>query len=132
MRTFGLQHRQKGITVGILNKDDILKANDRKLTEVDVPEWGGSVFLGKMALNDLLVFWGTNYNEDGKAKKKDLDVMLDMLLKSLMNANGERLFEDDDRHILASKDSEVLTRLFKKCSSAVYLDPIAHKDLKKN
>lgn len=115
-----------------LNRDDIVKANDRKLIEVDVPEWGGSVFLGKMSLSDLLDFWGSNYDEDGKPKKKDMDVMLDLLLRSLMDKNGGRLFEDTDRHILAAKDSEVLASLFKKCSSAVYLDPSVHKTLKKN
>jgi hypothetical protein len=115
-----------------LNKEDIAKANDRKLVEVDVPEWGGSVFLGKMVLSDLLAFWGENYDENGKPKKKDLDVMLDMLLKSLMDKEGNRLFEDEDRAILASKDSEVLARLFKECSSSVYLDPKVHEALKKN
>ena len=61
--------------MGLLNKDDIIKANDRKLIEVDVPEWGGSVFLGKMNLSDLLDFWASNYDKDGKPTKKNLDIM---------------------------------------------------------
>lgn len=115
-----------------LKKEDIIKAKDSILTEVEVAEWGGSVFIGGMGLGDLIDFYDKNYTKDGEKETSEVSNTLDILLKTLKDENGIRLFADDEKDILSNKDSVVLLRLFKKCTEVIPMLNNSDKDVKKN
>ena len=55
-----------------LSKDQILAADDRKREQVDVPEWGGHVFIGTMSSRRRDRFEALQYQTNGKAVELNL------------------------------------------------------------
>lgn len=94
----------------LLNKDQILKANDLPFREVEVQEWSGSVRIRTMTVKEqeALILSTTR---DGEQDMKDFRVKL--LSKVLCDEDGERLFTDADIENLGSKSAKVIQRLFK-------------------
>jgi len=89
-----------------LSKQMILEAQDIKTTEVEVAEWGGSVFIRVISGADRDVF------EQAFADKKTESFRTRFLVLTLCDANGERLFTNEDVVALNKKSSRVLNRLF--------------------
>ena len=92
----------------VLSAVDILGADDRKLMEVSVEEWGGSVFLKVMSgtdRNEIERVWNENENQPS------LDMALQLLVITLVDADGNRLFTEEQTKGLIDKSSAVLQRL---------------------
>ncbi len=95
-----------------LNKEAILAAVDRKFVDVEVAEWGGSVRLGSMNAEERLEYEeiiqanGTNRNHSMGA----------MLVRSIRDESGERLFTDEDIAALSRKDPRILLDLYKRAA----------------
>lgn len=99
--------------MSILTKDDILDCNDLESIEIEVPEWGGSVIVSTMT--------GTardNYESSiikmvaGKAETDLYNIRAKLLASCLVDAEGNRLFDDDDIERLGMKSSAALERIF--------------------
>ena len=95
----------------MLSRDQILHAEDLIVEEIDVPEWGGKVFLRVMT--------GTNRGlYDGKyAKINEMphlhhDVRIQLLIYTLCDEHGNQLFTNQDIPILGAKNGSVIDRLF--------------------
>lgn len=114
-----------------LNKEDIVKAKDSELTEVEVPEWGGSVYIGNMDLGDLIDFYD-NIDTTAAKKTNTVENVLDILLKILKDENGVRLFQNKEREALGNKSSEVLLRIFNTCVKVLPMLNRSKEDTKKN
>lgn len=69
-----------------LSRDDILKRPD--LVSVDVPEWGGEVLLRPLSAKASMAIIGDDQPQSAVAAK--------LIVASLVDASGERLFSDDD------------------------------------
>lgn len=87
-----------------LSRDAILAADDLPRELVEVPEWGGSVWVGTMSGRDRdeferLVTAGT---ENARAR---------LALVCLQDDAGQRLFTPDDVAALGAKSSAALTRV---------------------
>lgn len=96
-----------------LNKDQILAADDIELRKVNVPEWGGEVFVR------TLTGQGRDRWEAGLEKSKKNGVFLDsiqlrasLLVHCLVDENGVPLFEVSDVEELSRKSSKPISRLF--------------------
>ena len=94
--------------MAVLSRDAIKKAQDWKLEKVEVPEWGGDVYLKTLSGTERDLF------EDGYADKKMKNFRARFLALSLCDDNGERLYGDDEASELGTKSSVVLNRLFDK------------------
>ena len=94
--------------MAVLSRDAIKKAQDWKLEKVEVPEWGGDVYLRTLSGTERDLF------EDGYADQKMKNFRARFLALSLCDDNGERLYGDDEAAELGTKSSVVLNRLFDK------------------
>lgn len=94
-----------------LSKSAILSAGDVKLDKVNVPEWGGDVFIKTITGLDRDRF------EDGYSEQKMKNFRSRFLVLTLCDEKGERLFTDSEVEELGKKSSLVINRLFEKAWS---------------
>lgn len=91
----------------MLSKEDILKAEDRKIEIVDVPEWGGQVGIRVMSGAER-----DRWELDFITKPGNREVRASLLAFTLCDENGKPLFTEADVKALGEKSGAVLTRLF--------------------
>ena len=93
-----------------LTKDAILKAEDLKTAEVEVPEWGGVVLLRELKGSERDAF------EAGSLDKKRNVTMANMRARlvafSAVDKDGKRLFNQGDVNALGAKSATALNRCF--------------------
>ncbi len=94
-----------------LNKAAILAAGDSKTEKVNVPEWGGDVFIKTITGFDRDRF------EDGYSEQKMKNFRSRFLVLTLCDDKGDRLFTDAEVDELSKKSSLVINRLFEKAWS---------------
>lgn len=91
-----------------LDRTTILAADDVQTKLVQVPEWGGAVYVKAMtgamrdAWEQMLVKEGASSIENARAK---------LLVISVVDEDGNRLFTDADIQALGEKSGSALTRL---------------------
>lgn len=95
-----------------LNKHEILGATDSQVVSVEVPEWGGGVFIRVMSVGERDEY------ENEWLKTKDRGGMPNFrtkfLARTICTAAGERVFTDADIPELAKKSATVMNRLWQK------------------
>lgn len=96
-----------------LSREDILEADDLDKREVTVEEWDGEVYIRELTGRERDAF----ENEILTGDPNDPDVNTEnlrarLLVRTLCDEDGERLFEDDQMEDLAEKSGAVLGRLF--------------------
>lgn len=93
----------------VLTKDEILSAEDLKREEVDVPEWGGAVFVRMLTgreRDNLEAFWLRSKEAGSYANARATLVAL-----TVCDESGARLFSDADIEALGGKSAAALDRL---------------------
>lgn len=104
-----------------LTRDAILAAPDRPLEAVEVPEWGGTVYVRTMGADERDAF-----EERLGDQAKGLRGMRALLaVLTLCDAEGARLFTEDDLPALSAKSAAVLDRI---AETAMRLNGIGAKD----
>lgn len=98
-----------------LNAEMILAATDikSKVEAVEVPEWGGTVYLRIMTAGERdahEIEWMVAKEKGGGVS----DFRTKMLVRCLCDAEGKRLFSDAQIEGLKQKSGEVVDRLWKK------------------
>lgn len=96
-----------------LSRDDILNTDDLEKREVEVPRWNGSVYVRELTGRERDAF----ENEILTGDPNDPDVNTEnlrarLLVRTLCDEDGERLFGDDEMDELAGKSGAVLSQLF--------------------
>jgi hypothetical protein len=107
-----------------LTRDEILKTNDIQVNEIEVPEWGGSVFIKQLtrAQQDsyLKMQMGkTRMKQDTRAKNQEIigaelyghDAYL--CSRGICDENGKAIFKDSDIQSLKKKNGAVIGRIAK-------------------
>jgi hypothetical protein len=95
----------------MLNANDILGSVDVKKEAVEVPEWGGTVYVTEMTgtgrdAYERLIF------DEGSGKLNLENVRAKLLVCSLIDEDGNHLFKPEDHIKLGKKSSKVLDKLF--------------------
>ena len=95
--------------MAILTADQILKADDAKLLEVDVPEWGGSVYIRVMSVGER-----DSYERMwiGKRETGVDNFRTEYLARVICNEDGKLLFSREQIAALSNKSGSVMARLF--------------------
>jgi hypothetical protein len=97
----------------ILNKDLILQANDQVIEKVDVPEWGGSVYVRSLSGTERDAYEasiiGTSANRDVPNLK---NVRARLAVMTICDESGKRLFSDDEAATLGEKNTTALLRVY--------------------
>lgn len=92
-----------------LTKDQILAADDMGLLEVEVPEWGGSVFVRVMSVGER----DSYENEWMVNKHKGVENFRSKFLQRVLcDDKGELLFTPSEVNGLAKKSARVITRVW--------------------
>jgi len=112
----------------ILTRDAILAAEDRKIILVDVPEWGGSVYVRSLAGEERDAFENSYMIEqpDGKAKADVDNIRARFCAWVICDAAGKPLFTPEEMTVLGKKNAAALDRLYE---VAAPLSRITKEDL---
>lgn len=94
-----------------LSKKAILDAQDKKMIDVEVPEWNGSVKIRVMTGTERDRFEGEFV---GGSKSVEM-VRAKLVAKCLCDEDGNRLFTETEVPQLGEKSAAVLDRLFTIC-----------------
>lgn len=97
---------------GLLTGEGILAADDHRLERVDVPEWGGHVYIRTMGGDERDLFEQSFLDERGKRKRVVANIRAGLLARTLCDQAGARLFNDKQVAQLGRKNGVVLERLF--------------------
>lgn len=109
--------------MGLLNREQILSAPDRRREEILIPEWGGSVFIQEFSGADRDFYENARYEivenpETGEIKihaKKTSRAQTAALVVALsvVDESGIRIFSESDIPELLKKNPEVLEKIAK-------------------
>jgi hypothetical protein len=112
----------------VLSKEAILKADDKKMVDFDVPEWGGAVKLRVMTGTERDRFESEFVNGN---KSVDM-VRAKLVAKCLCDEEGKRIFSEAEIPTLGEKSAAVLDRLFSECMKLNRFSKEDVDDLAKN
>lgn len=110
-----------------MNLRDTILASKGELHPVEVPEWGCTVFVREISVEERSRLFA-------KLEEKDHEARLSVwvCLFTLADAEGNRLFTEDDYDALASKPAKVIDRLGRIAADRNLMQASAVEDAKKN
>ena len=109
-----------------MNKNDFKKIKDTVI-KVNVPEWNLDVHIKEISLADRIKLF--TFVDENKAS---LNLSAMILIYSLSDSEGNRIFEESDCDILSSKSAKVLDRLANESGKLNCMLGNAIDDAKKN
>ncbi len=83
----------------MLDRDSILNLQDRPVVPVPVPEWGGTVHIRVLSVAEMELLQNAKH---GAA---------DLVARTCCDAQGNRLFTDEDAKALREKSQVAITRI---------------------
>jgi len=120
----------------MLTREEILGKDDLPKREVDVPEWGGKVFVRTMtgAERDKFETVITKFSAalKGKGDYSDLNIRAKLVSLTLCDEHGKRLFSDADVVELSGKSAAALDRLSEIAQELNKMSDKDIEDLEKN
>lgn len=98
----------------LLSRDDILKADDIETREVPVPEWGGTVRVRALTGKDRDAYEASCMQERAKGQmvRNLANVRAKLVVRSIVDDDGNRIFQDSDANALGAKSAAALDRVF--------------------
>jgi hypothetical protein len=95
----------------MLTRDQILQADDLPCEEVEVPEWGGSVFVRTMTGTEHDAY-NAEAPVDDEGERSLANFRARMCVRCLVDADGNRLFQDGEAAALGERSTRALGRVF--------------------
>ena len=96
----------------ILTREAILAADDLPRERVNVPEWGGDVFVRTMTGTERDAFESSLIGKDSGKEGRLENVRARLVSLALCSESGERLFDDAEIAALGKKSARALDRVF--------------------
>jgi hypothetical protein len=103
----------------MLTKESIFGANDITIEKVEIPEWGGNVFVKTMtgrerdAYEESCIPEDDGEKTDSKQRETNFtNIRARMACMTICDENGKRLFTMDDAQELGEKSASGLDRIF--------------------
>lgn len=93
-------------------KEQILAAKDTESKKIAVKEWGVDVHLKRLSVAETMQFQTTIGNADEKDVTTGLRNMVSYIALCMCDENGQRIFNDDETHLLDTRSTEVIQKLF--------------------
>ena len=108
----------------LLNKNEILSADDRQTLDIEIPEWGGTVRITVMsgtsrdAYEASLVKMQDDGSGNGRTAERDLTNLRSKLVAACMiDEQGKQLFSVAEVEQLGSKNGAVLNRIYEEANN---------------
>jgi len=114
----------------LLNRDQILAAHDLKKVEVEVPEWGGSVYVKTITAAERDNFESAIYHNKNKININNVRARLASL--TVVDEKGKKLFAPEDIGALGKKSAAALDRVFQAACKINKMTPKDVEELEKN
>lgn len=114
----------------ILTKDQILQAQDIRTERVEVPEWGGDVFVRTMSGTERDQLEASIIGKQGERNLENLRAKIVAL--SVVDREGNRLFSFKDTLELGKKSARALDRVFSVAQRLSGFTPKDVEELTKN
>ena len=114
----------------MLNREAILKADDLPREELDVPEWGGTVFVRTLTGTERDAFEASMIK--GERQVDLTNTRAKLCVRCITDAEGKRLFNDSDIAQLGQKSSRALDRVFEVAQRLNGLSAKDVEDIAKN
>ena len=92
-------------------KEEILALEDRKIVEVEVPEWGRTVRVAAMSAADRDA-WEIQIYETRTAGRVPQNIRASLVARCLVDETGARVFGEGDIEPLGRKSAKVMDRLY--------------------
>lgn len=97
----------------LLGRDAILQADDLSWEDVEVPEWGGMVRVRGLTGAERDAFEAEMVEQRGKKVRMDMqNFRAKLVVRSVVDEEGKRLFSDKDAPQLGQKSAAALQRVF--------------------
>lgn len=99
--------------MALLSRDQILDADDLKTTDVEVPEWGGTVRVRTLTGEQRDKFEASmiDMGKDGSVKRNAENVRARLVVECVVNEQGEQMFNRADVRLLGKKSAPALDRV---------------------
>lgn len=110
--------------MALLTRDQILDAHDLRKIKLEVPEWGGSVYIKTLTARERDQFEDTIYRSKKKIDISNVRAHLASLV--LIDAKGANLFTAADIKHLGKKSATAMDKVF---SAACKLNGMTPKDI---
>lgn len=99
--------------MSVLNRETILQKTDLKTEKVEVPEWGGDVYVREFTQAERTEFEVESYLEEDKKKTDSLKTMkIKTVIMSTVDDKGNNLFTIKDFDVLNRKSACVIDRIW--------------------
>lgn len=120
--------------MALLNKEQILKADDRRFEEVSVPEWGGEVRISSLsgAERDRWEASLAKVGKDGQPQPNLVNMRARLVALAIVDEEGRRVFTDNDVLALGGKSSRALQRVFEAASELSGIEDDAVEKVKED
>lgn len=116
-----------------LSRDDILRATDLPVSSVEVPEWGGTVFVRTLTAEEYDEFERSTFSFDGGKKELHLEnVRGRFVALCACDEDGRRLFCDDDAPELGRRSKPAIERVYEAAQRLNGVAAGSVEDAKKN
>ena len=109
-----------------LSRDAILGAHDTALVSVDVPEWGGTVYVKPMSGRDRDAY------DLEIVSGKTVNMRARIAVRVVCDANGVALFTPEDADALGAKSATALDRIYAAMQSTSRVTQEGIEGLKKD
>lgn len=116
-----------------LTADQIFAADDLTLKPVEVPEWGGTVYVRPLGGDERDAYEASMTIQKGpELESNPVGMRARLVVRGVTDANGVRLFKDNDAPRLGQKNAAVLDRLFDEIAELSGLSASSVEDAEKN
>ena len=96
-----------------LSKEAILQQADRKVEMVEVPEWGGVVYVRSLTGAERDQFESSIVERNGRDVRTNLrNLRARLVVMAACDENGEPIFSTEDAAALGAKNAAALDRIF--------------------
>lgn len=108
-----------------LTRDAILAADDLTLEPLEVPEWGGTVYVRGLCGRDRDSYELRLAVARQRGQVEDFPMRAEIAVRCLVDSAGNRLFGPGDVSALAEKSADVLDRVYDKAARLSGMEPEA-------
>lgn len=117
----------------LLTKELILQVQDVQIELIEVPEWGGAVYVKGLTGAERDAFESTIIQQKGKSQTVNMrNVRAKLLQLTIVDDKGNRLFSAEDIGALGSKSAKAIERLFEAASRLSGISAADAEELSKN
>lgn len=99
--------------MNVLTKNEILSQSDREIEMVEVPEWGGVVFVRSLSGEERDQFEASIIERNGRDVRTNLrNLRARLVVLAACDESGNPIFSPGDADALGAKSAAALDRIF--------------------